>query len=236
MTKRRLFEQADFVFSTIQEMGINLNPSSRIAAMRNTMCFPDGSARPTISFDDPKFETVREGIRDIQQLNFIFDKLSALDDLEGKAKIRRLIKDSVRPQDDKKASFGRDVQFELFVASICAVADLRPRLQEPDVVFHVDGSQFCFAIKRLQNEERLEQRVKEATHQIVKADIPGLIVMDISRALNKENEPIDRPVSEAEFAVAAKRMIAEYRPRPCRCTKRCSGAPRTATRRRPRRL
>lgn len=117
------------------------------------------------------------------------------------------------PQDDKKASFGRDTQFELFVASICAVADLEPSFQEPDIVFHVDGAQFCFAVKRLQNIERIGQRIKEATHQIVKVEVPGLIVMDISRALNKENERIDRPVSDDEFANAAKRMIAEFKQR-----------------------
>lgn len=210
MADRTLFEQANYVYESLLSLGVKLNPSSRIAVMRNALCFPDGAPRPPILYDDPSFNVVKEGIRDIQVLEFIFDTLPNLDALIGKGKLRRLIKDNIFPQEDKKTSFGRNFQFELFVASVCAIANLNPRLEEPDVVFDIKGQRFSFAVKRIQNIDRLEQRIDEGACQIEKAGIPGLIALDVSRAMNHDNVSIDHPASDYELALAAKKMIAEF--------------------------
>ncbi len=83
---------------------------------------------------------------------------------------------------------GRDIQFELYIASVCARAGLRPILDEPDIVCNNSRPQLGIAAKRLKSRGQFEKRFRKACDQIEGTGIPGLIAMDLSLVLNPQNK------------------------------------------------
>ena len=157
--QRSRAEQALFVVDTIRALGIEPHPQSRLMQMYRVLT----DATHIIQPNDPRFETALEAERDMQVLGFIFDHTNArrgLGDL--RTRVRRLLDDSVFPQDNLGRSTGRDVQFELFIAAVCQSVGLTPvNYVEPDVTCTVDGFLMGIAAKRLKNLSNLEKRVKK---------------------------------------------------------------------------
>lgn len=210
MKRRTLHEQAEYVRSAIEGMGLNINPSSRVGRMLNAICGPDGQPRGPILRDDKKtFLVVREALRDLQLLCFIFDELA----VSGKVQkmVRRVMKDSVLPQADTERSPGRDTQFELFVGAVANAAGLHPRFEEPDVVGTVGTLEFGIAAKRVKSIARVDDRVSEGARQIQDSGRPGIIAMDVSFAMNPDNVELTRPVAPEELKRAANKTRDWFR-------------------------
>jgi hypothetical protein len=213
MIRRTLREQADFIRSTIEAMGHKINPVSRIGRMHTVVCRPRGEGQGVITPDDKHFPIAREALKDLQMISHIFDNLESGVDLLLHAKVRRLIKDSVLPENDAEESQGRDAQHELFVAATAAAARLTPRLAEPDVLASIGGLEFAIAAKRIKSLDNLENNVRGAAKQIEECGRPGLIAIDIALAMHPSNEPIMKRVSPQLFEWAAQKMESEFRKR-----------------------
>jgi hypothetical protein len=133
-----------------------------------------------------------EGIRDIQVIEHSLRYLRQLIPSEElRPRLQRVVKDSVlSTQDIGSSSFGRDVQSELFVASVCARASMRPKFAEPDVVCYVGKHTFGLAVKRPKGMQTFEDNFRKAVEQIEKSSRIGVIVMDMSLAFNPDNKPL----------------------------------------------
>jgi hypothetical protein len=129
--QRTRAEIANFVIASLNALGIEPRPGSRLMRRQRVMI----DAAGIISPDHPEFEIALEADRDMQLLEYVFEQDHARSGHPGLVRLlHKLTDDSALPQDDREQSTGRDTQFELFVAAICQAAGLIPvDYQEPDM-------------------------------------------------------------------------------------------------------
>lgn len=205
-------ENAEFVIEHIKALGLSINSQSRLMKMHNTLTNPTGLISP----DDPGFETALEAERDLQVLGFVFEQAEAHPtDVEFQRLVKKALKDSLLPNEDRSQSKGRDAQFELFVAAICQKAGMHPvSREEPDVTCHVGDIKFGIAAKRFKNVTNLGKHVRKAADQIKKTMLPGIIALDTCVALNRNNERITTQIPEKQFGYiyseAINRFVDDY--------------------------
>lgn len=213
ITRRTRPEISTFVIQTIEAEGIIVPPSSRLSRMHRL--YHSGLA--TIGPDHPDFEVALESERDMQLLAFSFDQLAGVPKTDAfRALLKKLVQDSVLPQNDPKGSPGRDAGFEIYVGGVCA-AHLAPvTWEEPDVACFHEVTKCGLAAKRIKNLKNLYARVRKAVKQIDASSLPGIIVLDLALAFNPENRRL-RQMNEtifwAEYEANFKLTWREYQPK-----------------------
>lgn len=195
---RSLSDAANYILERFKHYGVGVPTSSRFTRFHDAVCNDDGSSRGRIPESDPHFESAREALRDISQLEFFFDQI-APDPEKGKYTpiIQRIITDSVFPQDDMKNSHGRDAQAEAFAFAVCKNAGMNPVFQEPDVTCTLGDEKLGIAVKRVKSHSQLEKRLKEAAKQIWKTRLPGIVSAEVTVAVNPKNLSIVTNQDEA---------------------------------------
>ncbi|MEQ8854897.1 hypothetical protein [Gimesia sp.] len=203
--RRTRSENAEFVINSIRELKIEPHPQSRLMKMHNVLTEANG----IIPHEDLYFETALEAERDLQLLGFCFEQTNRHPDF--KKHVKRAIKDSVLPQEDRGNSPGRDIQFELFIAAVCQNAELNPvRFEEPDITCTLNGRSIGIAAKRLKNDSNLKQHVKKAAKQISTAKLPGIIAIDTCLALNRDNERITKLMPDDLFGELYQKALMHF--------------------------
>jgi hypothetical protein len=185
ITPRRRFELASFLIESIESAGVHVPTTSRLRRMYDAL----HSGKNTIAPDDSEYETALEAERDLQLLGFVFDQCPAKETSNAfRERLNKLINDSPLPQMDHEKSHGRDAAFELYVGAVCRAAQLHPvEWGEPDVTCVLNGVKYAFEAKRLKNLKNMNDRVRKAVEQIDRSRLPGVIVLDLSLALNPAN-------------------------------------------------
>jgi hypothetical protein len=147
------------------------------------------AAESIIERHDPKYEIAVEAERDMQLLAFAFDQfVPAERTLAFKEVLKRIVSDSPLPQQDRGNSPGRDAAFELYVGAVCRSGRFLPvNFEEPDVTCVWQGIKYAFPAKRIKSEKRIIERVTEATKQIKRSGLPGVIALDTCLAFNPDN-------------------------------------------------
>jgi hypothetical protein len=159
--------------------------------MYKAVCNKDGSSRGLILETDANFNVAREALRDFSQLEFFFDKIT--NDLQKSnyvSVLKQIVKDSVLPQDDTQDSRGRNAQAEAFIFAVCKNAGLNPLFEEPDVTCQVEDKKYGIAVKRIKNLLKIKTRLGEGAQQIHKSGLPGVISIEVTIAVNPENNSI----------------------------------------------
>jgi hypothetical protein len=129
------------------------------------------------------------------QLDFILCALTASAIPAGFSdRLKMALHDAALPQESHAQTRGRDTQCELYVAAVCARAGLLPTLDEPDINCCHAGLTYGI----------------EASEQICRCGLPGIIVIDLSLANNGENFPVTLPLSDAQYEQAAKELIRRF--------------------------
>ena len=119
-----------------------------------------------------------------------------------------LKKDSLKPLNNEKTTLGRNLFFEVYVAARLEAAGIQVNKGEPDLICNKNGFNFTVAAKRIRSFSKIETRFREARNQIIKTNLPGIIVLDIS-ALHK-NFYSGLPVMTNEgIRINAKKYIDE---------------------------
>jgi hypothetical protein len=210
---RTRVENAAWVIEQLRGLGFNPPPGSRLSEMLRVF------RRGFIPSDDPDFLTALEAERDMQHLGFVFAQMAKhRDQPKLRELVKRLLSDSILPQHDRENSSGRDAQFELYVAAICQNAGLFPvEYAEPDVHCTVGDIRFAIAAKRAKSLGQLEKHVRKAAKQIALAGCRGVVALDVSLALDRDNRPIYSPL-ECQMAGAinltkANQLIDEHHSR-----------------------
>jgi hypothetical protein len=179
-------EQAAYIVERVNSLGIPINSASRLMQMLRTL------ESGFVDYGDSRFPVALESIRDMYQLRLIVDEMEAhRNDLRFCSSVKKLLQDAAAPQYRNSHSPGRDTQLELYLAAIALRGGMLPvEYDEPDVTCNVEGRRFGIAAKRLKSVERFEKRVKDRIRQIRRADIPGIVALDLTIARNPENRPI----------------------------------------------
>jgi len=202
-------KRATFIIQTFQQLEVTLNPASRLAQQVDVFLDRKQILPRFIEPDHPLFQVAIEAHRDLSQITFSLNELLPfVPRKELKTRLRRLVQDNVLPQDSPTRSPGRDAQCELFVAALCAKAQLQPVFDEsPDIRCILAKQALGVAVKRIKSppehfDDRFEQRMREAAEQVEKSGVPGIIVTDVSQSLNPTNWRIPIQVSDSEFDAA----------------------------------
>jgi hypothetical protein len=90
----------------------------------------------------------------------------------------------------------QNAMFELEVAGVLMRAGLDvelPMPPRPNVVCHLNGAAIGLECKRVQNRDRLRERLKEAQEQIINQDLPAAVIIDVQPLLYRTNNP-NKPV------------------------------------------
>lgn len=211
---RSLSEAAKFVVNSIASLGLNVQSGSRFDLMYKTLHNPDGTSRD-IKPDNPNFGVACEALRDITQLEFFFDQVNLnSESQEFRSKIKRLIKDTVLPQNSSTQSPGRDVQAELFVFTACRKVGLNPKFEEPDIVCSLGHQKIPVAVKRIKNLRQLVKRIREGASQIEKVGGCGVVFVDVVIAMNPENYRAIAKIPDVVFGLKwmclLKKVIDRY--------------------------
>jgi hypothetical protein len=206
-------EAAEFVIESIRSLGFNPDNSSRLMSMHRILTEDAGVIPPT----HPRFKEALEADRDFLQLSFILEQQHAAASHPGLiALLRPLCQDATLPEHSAGGKTkGRDTQLELFAAALCQAAGFMPvDYVEPDVVCRVANNAVGVACKRIKNPERTVKNIRKARDQIVAAEMPGVIVVETTIALNPNNVPLLTPVPDEVlkpmYRAAMTRYVAEH--------------------------
>jgi hypothetical protein len=147
------------------------------------------NAHGFIAADDPNFEIAIEAERDMQLLGFVFDQFTLKSPTEAYLNLlKTIVSDSPLPQNDRQHSPGRDAAFEMYVGAVCMSAQFSPvSFEEPDVTCVWQTSKYAIAAKRIKNESKIVRRVRDATDQIARCGLTGIIALDTCLAFNPNN-------------------------------------------------
>jgi hypothetical protein len=208
---------------TYEQFGVPLNRCSRLGKQIDVYLDEKGTLPQVLEPEHELFDTAVEANRDLNQIAFALMQLAPrIPREEMGARLRKLLVDNVLPQDDPDHSPGRDAQCELFVAGLCVKAGFEPVFNEsPDIRCNLASQTIGVAVKRIKApperfNRRFEQRVREASRQIVNSGLPGVIVADISRSFNPTNWRVPLEVSDSKFDFAwgadTNRLIDRYTP------------------------
>ncbi|HEY2841752.1 MAG TPA: hypothetical protein VGJ26_21510 [Pirellulales bacterium] len=184
--KRNRIENAKYVIEKLRALGLGqYSDPSRWMKMLRVL------ERGPIEYGHKDFYIALEAERDFQYMGFVFEHLdSEPGDSEFSQRIRKILKDPIYPQQNLELSPGRDTQLELFLAAICRRAELGPVVfKEPDLTCCLWNSNYGIAAKRIKNISAIRKHAKRAADQIARSGLPGIIFLDLSLALNRENRP-----------------------------------------------
>ena len=181
----------------LSDLGVHVPAGSRFDIMRR--CFEDkgGPGRTSIPTHDLNFRIALEALRDIQLLDAILRNIDKVD--VGSVALERLVRDPPLPHSGN-ISRGRDLQAELLVAAACVSGGMKNvRLTEPDVAATIDEERWGIAVKRVKSQSRITDNIKEAARQAHEAHIPAAIYIDVSQALDPDDEQMITPMTDEAF-------------------------------------
>lgn len=77
----------------------------------------------------------------------------------------------------------RDLQFQLYVGAVFAMANVPIIYEEPDFRFLLNGVERGMAVKRIRSTEKVEARLTDGAKQLATAGVRGLVVANIDAFL-----------------------------------------------------
>jgi hypothetical protein len=200
MTRRRsLSESIEFVFGAIEAAGVAIPPGSRFDLMRRVFTDSTGAAVQTVAPQDPNFGVAKEALREFLVLEAILESAEAMSLPDEKRTLKRLCKDAVSPTNSGNTP-GRDLQTELLVAATCCRGGFsNVQLEEPDVTAMLADRKWGIAVKRVKSAGAISDNVRDASEQISRSGLPGMVFLDLSVAFNPEGEDVVRPMTADQF-------------------------------------
>jgi hypothetical protein len=96
----------------------------------------------------------------------------------------------------------RNSQFELYVAALLAMGDVKTRGMEPDLRFTTAYGEYGVAVKRVRSPKKLQARASHAARQLRNHGVRGLVAVNMEAFLE------DLSVAEATVEEAGKQFTA----------------------------
>jgi hypothetical protein len=185
--------------SSLREVGIRINPSSRFVHYRDLLQHAaDGRAVNSAERSQAHL--------DCSQLMQIVARLANQQPAGILPKLQLMMSDPFVPDTSDTTSAGRDAQFELFLASQFAAGGLSVSFDEPDLVLKGRDLLLGVAAKRIKSLAQLDRRLREGRDQLLarRGSVShGYVAIDVTFAANPDRTVVisnDLPTGEPAAA------------------------------------
>jgi len=199
----------------LQDWGLQLSPTSRIASYRDLL-------RESVKRDLPYAPT-----RELEKLSFvlleIFEIIEVVEAIETPStrELRRLallVKGGIHP-DDETSSPGRDAQYELWLHAFLRKKGLPCLLGDPDLRLRWQGTTIPLEAKRPGSLKSLDDRYRKALHQLDPYPQGGIVALSLDLLLRPRGKVLyaESPLQASElmdliFLQHAKALISQDSP------------------------
>lgn len=198
---RSLAEKYAFITEKIEELGLKIHPTSRLALEARPFIGKNGLLSREVAPGDPDFRAALEAKRDFTLFEFILgDWPFPLSHGDATSRLKMALKDAVDPYAPGKNTPGRDTQLELFVAVTLSRAGLAVELGSPDLRVRLGGQFFYVEAKRTKTRQAIKSAISRAADQIKKSGCPGAVFLDSTMAFNPTDGQVLRIMPDEEFS------------------------------------
>lgn len=188
-----ILEKGEALLELLRQQGLRVSPSCRLAEyVRQMQCMKAAAADPKAAnarkLDVPLFA---QALLEIQVLDLIMRGLTQRPPAPGwQRRVQQILGGSAKPQEQVAFSPARDLQFELMLAASFRLVGYDVSLEEPDVVLKSVLPWIGFAAKRPRSVETVQPNLEQASDQISRSRIPGVIALDLSLLMSPKNLPV----------------------------------------------
>jgi len=171
----------DLTAERFADLGVTLKAGNRLDCARQVAIDLD-ARRLVVAPDDPATAALTsEAIRTVWEFSLVA-RTAPAHHPPTVAKLEEMVTGTLLPGDDKN-QHGRDMQFELYVATLFAMGGVPIRGEEPDLRFLLDGAERGLAVKRLKSAKKLAARVSDGAKQLQANGVDGLVVVNVEPLL-----------------------------------------------------
>lgn len=179
LSAENIIGSLEWIINRFESYGINVNKTSRFykfycdfIKINKSVIVPDN------------MDELLEGMRDFFELRQIASSDEVLNN--SKKELNELLGGNRIPSADKNP-LARNLQYQLYLASIFCASGMMVYCEEPDFTFNYMGVKYSVAAKRLTSNSKINKRIKEAEKQILKYSYDGFIALSLDRLLDIKN-------------------------------------------------
>jgi hypothetical protein len=203
LTFTELLQRANILVQRLRSAGVDINPSSRLAAYVREL-----EAIIPLQYRTPPEEMLRRCHRSLIEVEDLAEAVEAVSSSPEIVGWHGLAEECVGGaflrEDDARNVRPRNAQFELVLASLLRRAGYLPEFAEPDVLVKIVGHEVAIAAKRPSSRAKVQKLAKEGAAQIIDRNLQGLVAVDMSVVAN----PLNKHLVSTNFA-AAQRFVVE---------------------------
>lgn len=209
LTPKKIISSIEAILQIFESFGINVNKSSRLYRF---YCDYNNLIK---SRDIPEnIDELLEGMRDFFEIRQIVQAEELIK--SSKKEIEEILGGNRVPSDDKNP-LARNLQYQLFLASMFSSSDMKVRSQEPDFIFEYMGEEYSVAVKRITSKLKVKERLREAEKQIQRHCLNGFIALSLDRLLEqtnpfillRDNAVLNEATKELIFSLARQNLDKE---------------------------
>lgn len=170
---------ADWALERLSELGVSVPPDNRLMRAKRLLTDVNNEKIPLSPEDDELLFRVAEAQWTILE-QYIIARATrtpsgTITDTHRR-KLEMIL--SGRDTPDETNSIARDTQFELYIASLFAMAGIPVRIGEPDLLIFLGEEEVGIAAKRVKTTKQIHKRVKHAIEQIRRSARRGIIAVN----------------------------------------------------------
>jgi hypothetical protein len=176
----------DEVRNCVKEAGLRLNESSRLEMYRKYI-LRTRQSDGAMSANSENFAVCHRLFLEVPQLALVCRELSRPPAVAGwESKMEIVLAGGLTPESEADTA-ARDAQLELLLAAALRKGGAEVALAEPDVIVAFEDLKLGIAAKRITSPKKANRRLREARNQIERANIDGIVALDISAAFDTGN-------------------------------------------------
>jgi hypothetical protein len=193
---RTLSQKIEFVFASLEKLGIGEKQASRLHLLARVFRAEDGSWTQNVPrTDHVRFELAREAWREFLLFEYILDPWPFDSDEVPLGKLRVAVnKDHALQYAQPKNTKGRDTQVELLIATAfrrsgAGAEMVTPPigLTWPDIRTRACNRDFYIEAKRAKSRRAAVDAIADAVEQVNSTGCPGAAYVDVTMAFNEKN-------------------------------------------------
>jgi hypothetical protein len=193
-----LIAAADWTRARLSTFGVPFPPGNRLQRAQSLLKNLQ-ARRPVLAADSALVDQVTEAQWTIVELYIATRGLGSaqreLSDVE-RAKCEEMLSGAEMPEADRNP-LARNTQFEMYLAALFKMGDVRVMLAEPDLLIDYQGTPCGVAAKRVRSFRQAPKCAREAADQLRASGRPGFVAVNVDVLLKLGQ---DLPGPEATLA------------------------------------